>query len=65
MGRVMPKGDEHEDVDLVLDLIQTENVTAVVDAVLGSDIGDGLIFCQQESVRRVLTGVVALETRPA
>lgn len=57
MGRVMPKGDEHEDVDLVLDLIQTENVTAVVDAVLGSDIGDGLIFCQQESVRRVLVGV--------
>lgn len=57
LGRVIPKGDEHVDDDVVLDLIQTENVTAVVDAVLGSHVGDGLTFCQQESVRRVLVGV--------
>lgn len=56
LGRVFPNGDEHEDDDVVLGLIETENVTTVVDTVLGSDVGDGLIFCQQESVRRVLVG---------
>lgn len=54
LDRVIPKGDEHEDDDVALDSIETENVTTIVDTVLGSDVGDGLIFRQQESVRRVL-----------
>lgn len=54
LDRVIPKSDEHEDDDVALDSIETENVTTIVDTVLGSDVGDGLIFCQQESVRRVL-----------
>lgn len=58
LDRVIPKGDEHEDDDVALDSIETENVTTIVDTVLGSDVGDGLIFCQQESVRRVLIGAM-------
>lgn len=49
LPRVIPKGDEHEDDDVALDSIETENVTTIVDTVLGSDVGDGLIFRQQES----------------
>ena len=58
LGKVFPKGGELGDNDLILELIGTENVTTIVDTVKGSDVGDGLIFCQQEGVRRASVGAL-------
>ena len=46
LRRVFPKIDKQEDDYVILNLMETENITTVVDAVLGSDVGDGLIFRQ-------------------
>ena len=53
LGQIFPKSDKHEDDYVILDLIETENITTIIDAGLGSDVWDGLIFGQKKSTRWV------------